>query len=290
MSQGYFGAKLYINVGFTMMTLSKGLIEFDLPDSYSLRQLHAAQRQLKLDAEIVSNILQAAKVKHCLAFGTLLGAIRHQGFIPWDDDFDFFIFDEYYDLAMNVLQKYLPRHLVIHSEKNDENYFHCWSRVKNTNTIVEYGDAYHPDNQKLKFKCLGIDLYRLNEMRVDQVETYLQIEAEKFWNRKYATSMISRDEYLNVPKLIRQHVEAKLSNMALNQFEKSEMVRYFCLVMNDPIKSDLFDDMHAVKFENTSFLAPMKSHEVLRSLYGRYDVLPDWKRRNTNLTSFDYVK
>ena len=127
-------------------------------------------------------------------------------------------------------------------------------------------------------------------MRADQVEAYLQIEAEKFWNRKYTASLISRDEYLKVPEIIRQHVEAKISNMKLDQFEKSEMVRYFCLVMNDPIKSDLFDDLHAVKFENSSFLAPMKSHEVLRSLYGRYDVLPDWKRRNTNLTSFDYVK
>lgn len=264
--------------------------DFELPSGYTMKQLKQAQNQLLIDAKIVSDILIANEIKHCLAFGSLLGAVRHTGFIPWDDDFDFFIFDENYDLAINVLQKNLPNYLIIHSEKNDENYFHCWSRVKNTNTIVEYNDGYHADNQKLKFKCLSIDLYRLNEMRADQVEHYLQIEAEKFWNRKYAASMISRDEYLKVPEIIRQHVEAKISNMKLDQFEKSEMVRYFCLVMNDPIKSEFFNDLNAVKFENTSFLVPMKSHEILTSFYGRYDVLPDLKLRNTNLSSFEILK
>ena len=75
------------------------MTDFNLPESYSLEQLHAAQCQLTLDGEIVTDILKNANVKHILSFGSLLGAIRHKGFIPWDDDLDLFIYDEDYEKA-----------------------------------------------------------------------------------------------------------------------------------------------------------------------------------------------
>ena len=62
------------------------------------------ERLLKMAKEIAS-ILEDHDIPYQIAFGTLLGAVRHKGFIPWDDDFDFFLFDDSYEKAMEVLQK-----------------------------------------------------------------------------------------------------------------------------------------------------------------------------------------
>ena len=105
-------------------------MHFNFPAGYSLEQLKAAQEQGKTDARLVCDILNNFGIKYCLAFGSLLGAVRHGGFIPCDDNLDLFTFDEYYDQAMAFLKPNLPENLIVHSLKNDLNYYNCWNRVK----------------------------------------------------------------------------------------------------------------------------------------------------------------
>lgn len=71
--------------------LSCGNPDFILPKELSLDDLHEIQRRLLRIALQVTTILERHGFKYSIAFGTLLGAVRHQGFIPWDDDFDFLI-------------------------------------------------------------------------------------------------------------------------------------------------------------------------------------------------------
>ena len=53
-------------------------------------------------------VCQKHDIKHCVAFGTMLGAVRHNGFIPWDDDFDVFMLREDYEKFLSVADKELP--------------------------------------------------------------------------------------------------------------------------------------------------------------------------------------
>ena len=65
-------------------------------------------KRLLAMAQEIKKIFEKNNVTYSITFGTLIGAVRHQGFIPWDDDFDFIIFKDEYTKAIDALRDNLP--------------------------------------------------------------------------------------------------------------------------------------------------------------------------------------
>ena len=70
------------------------------------------------EQEVILNILKEIKkicdrhnLKYYLAYGTLLGAVRHNGFIPWDDDVDIVMFRDDYEKFLEIAEIELPTYL-----------------------------------------------------------------------------------------------------------------------------------------------------------------------------------
>lgn len=99
-----------------MLKLDKG-IDFPTTEEYPKSTIQKVQMELLNMVTIVSKILENNGIPYFIAFGTLIGAVKFEGFLPWDDDVDLFLFDETYDAAINVLESQLPKHLIVHSEK-----------------------------------------------------------------------------------------------------------------------------------------------------------------------------
>ena len=90
------------------------------------------QKRLLEMAITIAEILEKNDIPYMIAFGTLLGAVRHRGFIPWDDDFDFYLFDDSYDVAIEILRSELPRDMFLEDDKSEPLYFHSWAHVKDS--------------------------------------------------------------------------------------------------------------------------------------------------------------
>ena len=60
------------------------------------------QERLLSMAKSICGILENNEIPYMITLGTLLGAVRHGGFIPWDTDFDLHLFDESYDVKLDV--------------------------------------------------------------------------------------------------------------------------------------------------------------------------------------------
>ena len=84
---------------------------------------------LRLYSEF-KNICVRHQLRYCAAYGTVLGAIRHKGFIPWDDDFDLFMPRPDYEKFIEVAERELPQYLRVLTYKSERQYNWLWVTVR----------------------------------------------------------------------------------------------------------------------------------------------------------------
>lgn len=94
----------------------------------------------QVDLEIVKEVVDICD-RHGLVYymlgGTMLGAIRHKGFIPWDDDIDLGMPREDYEKFLELAVQEMPEHLKLVNYRTDPNYMYYITRIQDTQTKVE---------------------------------------------------------------------------------------------------------------------------------------------------------
>lgn len=242
------------------------------------------QNRLLEMGKAIADILEKHNIRYMLAFGTLLGAVRHGGFIPWDDDFDLQIFWDDYDKAIEVLRNELPSDLFLEDSASEPKYFHAWAHVKDVNTIAECKE-FPQDNYYLH-KGISVDLYRIKEMPLSQLQDYINSENERYIMRRKEKGLMDEDEYIRRMNQLGENIEEAKKNVTSDDrpimgFTTSHKRKYLEIEDVFPLKPIVFNDY--------AFMGPSKPENVVSALYGNYMELPPINKRRQHYDSVIFI-
>ncbi len=268
----------------TEKTIVNGL-EFYLPKEYSLSDLKRMQQRLLEMGCCITEILESHNIPYIIGYGTLLGAVRDGGFIPWDDDLDIMLFDDTYDMAVEYLREELPGDMFVEDEKSEPLYFHQWAHVKDTNSEVRYARF----NQDSAYKHQGItfDLYKLTKIKRKDVDSFVNDENKKYIERRRKKGLMSDEEYADRTQKLQAKIEADKNNV-----NNEERDVYGLVIMYD-CKYLEIDDVLPVKrykFEGHDFWGPANADNILTKIYGRYMEYPEIDKRKVNIASIKFFE
>ncbi len=120
----------------------------------------------------VSRICRKHNLTWFLVHGSLLGAVRHKGFIPWDDDLDIAMPRKDYDKFIRIAKKELTEPLSIHTPETEKDMF--WggfARVRNSQTTgIEERELTHKGNLGIWMDILPLDVCTMDERLFDKKE------------------------------------------------------------------------------------------------------------------------
>lgn len=243
-------------------------------------------RKIQLDIlSAVHNYCEVNNLRYSLAFGSLLGAVRHKGFIPWDDDIDIVLMRDDYDKLVEGFNGFDKRYR-LYEPSLDDDYNFRYAKISDERTLLE-------EVCSLRNVGINIDVFPIDNLFDSESDSLSFIKSLK--SRKLIMRFkILKDSYkmkwykrifLQIGKVCLLPIS--LRKETLNFIEKvkrsgdCDSIYVASLLCNDTklLKRSLFDDYILVEFENRSFYIVKKYDEWLSLEYGNYMQLPPENKR-----------
>ena len=108
--------------------------------------------------ETIKDICERYNIKYSLAYGTLLGAVRHKGFIPWDDDIDIFLQRPDYERLIDIISNQSEYYwLNVLDVRQKEDYYYPFAKAVDSRTLAKMADNTTPHG-------IWIDLFPIDHI------------------------------------------------------------------------------------------------------------------------------
>lgn len=257
-------------------------------DDETLKHLQKVQINILKD---FINICEENNITYFIYGGSLLGTIRHQGFIPWDDDIDVIMFRKDFEKLNEILEKDLDEKYDYFNILNEDTYFYTWARLTLKDTLFAEWWADQVDYTPNIF----LDIFILDNVPNNKIKRKIHLSRGFILNQLTLYSYIKFENESTLKKLLQQTIHYLLKIIPISPFSiKKKCVKVYSKYKNE--KCDAVCDFPAMcqlpvydkkdflplkkaKFEDIEVNIPNNPDKILTRIYGDYMELPPKDKR-----------
>ncbi|MBP3725591.1 MAG: LicD family protein [Bacteroidaceae bacterium] len=250
-------------------------------NTYNQQHLREGQQKLLDILLTIDAICRRHSIEYWLDGGTLLGAVRHRGFIPWDDDIDIAMTKDNLRRFIKVAADELPQHLQLQTMRNGKRQCHYPVKVRDRNSILL---EPHSALQPRKANGLFVDIFPF--IGYPTVSRGFARITTKNIQRLYA--ILGQQHRYSLHNTLLPVWKALKWSIASVVWGVAKLIRRKGVYMGNTLNNNWYGVMHlqsnvyplsTVTFEGHILPAPAQPGHYLKELYGDYMTLPPEHKR-----------
>ena len=244
--------------------------------NYDIRIL---QRKIIGNLEAIDAVCREHGLRYYLWAGTMLGAVRHKGFIPWDDDMDICMPRPDYEQLISHWREWLPQPYEVIAPETDPTYPYPFAKIEDASTTV----LERPDFKFLE--GVYIDVFPIDGAPADEQKRKSHFKRYKFW--RHLLFLRGRDPFKHgkgprswFPWLLHkiyslEDLQNKVKGyMTKYPYDASDYVCDYDDGLRGVIEKRILGTPQVYPFEDKQFLGVEYYDEYLSNKYGDYMQLP----------------
>lgn len=248
------------------------------PEGSLLRQHQL--RMLEM-LKYIDAVCRKHNIKYWLCSGTLLGAVRHGGFIPWDDDVDIEMLREDYKKFVKVMATEPQTDYALQTHDTDKGYFYPYAKLRDLHSRLDENNPF----DSFKFRGIYIDIFIMeysSSLFLSKLSAFIHGKMIPIFTKQ---NRFSESLYI----LIHNYLFSIFRNIA-KKTNKRELRHTFGTYFFKPrYEKDIFP-LKELKFEDGIFLVPNDSNAYLKRIYGNYEYLPDLNNMRQHVLKLELYK